>query len=168
MKCWQHWEIWLLTKLTAVMEFLPDCWSALQIAPSLCALFSKSLSSSILPDDWKLDNAFPVHKRVEKSYAENYRPISLLWLISKVFELCVFERIPTNQPFSARIYHRKIVCNATYWSTWTVMMHIGHSAFDKVNHTKLATSTTWFRFGESILNWFSLYLCNRRQQHQNR
>ena len=64
--------------------------TAFQIAPSLCALFNKSLSRSVLPDDWKLANVVPVHKRGEKSYVENYRPISLPSRISKVLERCVF------------------------------------------------------------------------------
>ena len=49
--------------------------TAFQIAPSLCALFNKSLSHGVLPDDWKLANVVPVYKRGEKSYVENYRPI---------------------------------------------------------------------------------------------
>ena len=55
-----------------------------QIAPSLCSLFNKSLRCGVLPDVWKLANIVPVHKRDEKSYVENYRPTSLLPLISKV------------------------------------------------------------------------------------
>ena len=57
-----------------------------QIAPSLCALFNKSLHFGVFPDDWKLANVVPVHKRNEKSYVQNYRPISLLPLISKVLK----------------------------------------------------------------------------------
>ena len=64
-----------------------------QIAPSLCALFNKSLCCGVLPDDWKLANVVPEHKRGEKSYVENYRPISLLSRISKVIERCVFHNI---------------------------------------------------------------------------
>ncbi len=67
--------------------------TAFQVAPSLCAVFNKSLRCGILPDDWKLANVVPVPKRGEKSYVENYRPISLLSLISKVLERCVFYNI---------------------------------------------------------------------------
>ena len=62
-----------------------------QIAPSLGALFNKSLQCGVLPDDWKLANVVPVHKRDEKSYVENYRPKSLLPLSGpEVLERCVF------------------------------------------------------------------------------
>ena len=64
-----------------------------QIAPSLCSLFNKSLRCGVLPDDWKLANIVPVHKRDEKYYVENYRPIPLLPLIAKVLERCIFHHI---------------------------------------------------------------------------
>jgi hypothetical protein len=60
--------------------------TAQQIAPSLTELFNRSLSCGIFPDDWKLANIVPVHKKGDKRYVENYRPISLLSVISKVFE----------------------------------------------------------------------------------
>ena len=67
--------------------------TAFEIAPSLCALFNKSLRSGTIPDDWKLATIVPVHKRGEKSHVENYRSISLLSLISKVLERCVLNNI---------------------------------------------------------------------------
>ena len=45
-----------------------------QIDPSLCALFNKSLRCGVLPDDWKLANVVPVHKRGDKSYVETAFP----------------------------------------------------------------------------------------------
>ena len=67
--------------------------TAFQITPSLCSLFNKSLRSCIHPDDWKLANVVPVHKKGDKAHVENYRPISLLSIISKVLERCVFNNI---------------------------------------------------------------------------
>lgn len=51
-------------------------------ASSLCALFNRSLSLGIVPDDWKLANVVPVFKKGEKDHMENYRPISLLSKVS--------------------------------------------------------------------------------------
>ena len=64
-----------------------------KITPSLCELFSKSLRLGSLPMDWKLANEVPVFKKDKKEYAENYRPISLLYLVSKVMERCVLNLI---------------------------------------------------------------------------
>ena len=64
--------------------------TARQIAPSLTLLSDKSLSTGELPRDWKLANVVPVHKKNNKEHIENYRPISLLSLISEALERCVF------------------------------------------------------------------------------
>ena len=65
------------------------------IAPSLCKIFNKSLQlgSLSLPSDWKLANVVPVHKKGAKDHEENYRPISLLPIVSKVFKRCVLNCI---------------------------------------------------------------------------
>jgi hypothetical protein len=54
------------------------------ITPSICKLFNKSLKQGTVPQDWKVANVVPVHKKGDKEYTENYRPISLLPIISKV------------------------------------------------------------------------------------
>ena len=64
-----------------------------QITPSLTALFNKSLRTGQLPNEWKPANVVPVFKKGNKEHAENYRPISLLSLISKTLERCVFNFI---------------------------------------------------------------------------
>ena len=63
------------------------------IAPSLRKLFNKSLQHGIIPDEWKVANVVPVYKKGRKDCVENYRPISLLPLVSKVLERCVLERL---------------------------------------------------------------------------
>ena len=83
------------SKVTSPVEIPPRILkeTAYEIAPSLCELFNKSLRLGSLPIDWKLANKVPVFKKDNKEYAENYWPISLLWLISKVMERCVFNSI---------------------------------------------------------------------------
>ena len=54
-------------------------------------IFNCSLSKSYFPDKWKAANVIPVYKKGEKTDPSNYRPISLLSCVSKVFEKCVFK-----------------------------------------------------------------------------
>jgi len=63
--------------------------TAEQIAPSLTKLFNKSLQLGVVPSDWKLANLVPIFKTGKRELVENYRPISLLPVISKVLERCV-------------------------------------------------------------------------------
>ena len=55
------------------------------IAPSLTAIFNMSLKSGVYIDEWKLARVIPIYKSENKSKCENYRPISILPAISKVF-----------------------------------------------------------------------------------
>jgi hypothetical protein len=64
-----------------------------QIAPSVTLLFNKSLEEGVFPDEWKLAYIVPVYKKDNRQYVENYRPISLLTIISKVLERCVLVRL---------------------------------------------------------------------------
>ena len=52
--------------------------------------FNKCLKESCFPGCWKVSSVVPVFKNVgERSTAKNYRPISLLSVVGKVFEKLV-------------------------------------------------------------------------------
>ena len=60
----------------------------------LAELFNKCLKESGFPDCRKVSSVVPVFKNVgERSTAKNYRPVSLLSVVSKVFEKFVNNRI---------------------------------------------------------------------------
>ena len=72
----------------------PDCIPVvalknceLELSYILAELFNKCLKESYFPDCWKVLSVVPVFKNFgEKSLAKNYRPVSLLSVVSKVFE----------------------------------------------------------------------------------
>ena len=64
-----------------------------QLAPTLCKLFNLSLSSGILPIDWRRANICPLHKKGNKQDPSNYRPISLTSVTCKVLERIVCKRL---------------------------------------------------------------------------
>ena len=72
------------------------------IVPSICKLFNKSLEQGTVPQDWKLANVVPVYKKGDKEHTENYRPVSLLPIISKVFERSIYMNI--RRQFSRAIH----------------------------------------------------------------
>ena len=60
----------------------------------LAELFNKCLKESCFPDCWKVSSVVPVFKNVgERSTAKNYHPVSLLSVVSKVFEKLVNNKI---------------------------------------------------------------------------
>ena len=56
-------------------------------------LFNSSLRTGIFPDDWKLAKVTPIYKSGEKSDRSNYRPISVITAIAKVFEKLVYKQV---------------------------------------------------------------------------
>ena len=71
---------------------LKDCEPELPYI--IAQLFNKCLKESCFPDCWKLSSVAPVFKNVvERSKVKNYRPVSLLSVVSKVFEKLVNNRI---------------------------------------------------------------------------
>ena len=67
-------------------------------ASSICKLFNKLLEQGVVLQEsvtscWNLANVVPIYKRGDKEHAENYRPISLLPIILKIFERSIFLNI---------------------------------------------------------------------------
>ena len=79
----------------------PDCIPVVvlkncepELSYILAELFNKCLKESCFPGCWKVSSVVPVFRNVgERSTAKNYRPVSLLSVVSKVFEKLVNNRI---------------------------------------------------------------------------
>ena len=56
------------------------------LSPSVTSLINKSIDSSCFPSQLKIAKIFPIHKSGPKSDPSNYRPISILLTISKLFK----------------------------------------------------------------------------------
>ena len=63
---------------------LKDC--AEHIATSLTDIFNFSPETKVFPDDLKVDKVAPVYKSGDKDDLNNYRPISVLPTVARVFE----------------------------------------------------------------------------------
>ena len=63
------------------------------IAPSLTSIFSKSILTGIYTNDWKAAKVTPLLKKGIKSDPNNYRPISVIPVVSKVFEKIVYNQL---------------------------------------------------------------------------
>ena len=63
---------------------LKEC--AENIAPSLVDDFNFSIETGVFSDDLKIGRVAPVYKSGEKDDLNNYRPISVLPTVARVFE----------------------------------------------------------------------------------
>ena len=59
----------------------------------LCDIFNKSLQTGCFPDNLKIAKVVPIYKGDDKTLVNNYRPISVLPVFSKILEKIIFTRI---------------------------------------------------------------------------
>ena len=91
----------VITNLDSSKASGPDCIPVVvlkncepELSYVLAKLFNKCLKESCFPDCWKISLVVSVFKNVgERSTAKNYCPVSLLSVVSKVFEKLLNNRI---------------------------------------------------------------------------
>ena len=65
----------------------------LEICKSVTLIINQTLSTVIFPDSLKVAKVIPLYKKGDKALFDNYRPISILPSISKIFERIIFNQI---------------------------------------------------------------------------
>ena len=146
-------------------------------------IFRNIVKTGIFPDQWKLANVSPIHKKNDKQLVSNYRPISLLPICSKILEKIIFNNmyrylvvndlIPkhqsgfrpgdstTNQlPFLVHTIHLALEEHKEVRSIFLDMS----KAFDKVWHDGLLFKLQRNGIEGQLLQLFKSYLFNRKQR----
>ena len=59
----------------------------------ICDIVNQPISLGIFPDDWKCARATPVFKQGDRDDLNNYRPISVISVVAKVFERIVYDQL---------------------------------------------------------------------------
>lgn len=153
------------------------------ISPSLTSLFNKSLKTGVFPKVMKIAHISPLFKGGDKSSPSNYRPISLLPILSKVLERIVHNQIntyltqhallPDNQfayrkQFSAEdaltIAAERILQGKDKKNFSAACFIDLSKAFDKVQHKILIRDLHDTGIMGTPLRWFSSYLTGRVQR----
>ena len=154
--------------------------AAFECAHTLTDMFNTTVvDSSIFPDELKLAEIVPAHKKKSTMDKSNYRPISLLPIVSKVFERLIVKQI---QPF-VDSFLSKYLCGfrkgyscqhsllnmiRKWQSTLNTSGKVGavlmdlSKAFDYLPHDLLIAKLNAYGFGRKALNLIHSYLSNRR------
>ena len=63
------------------------------ISSSLLKVINVSIETNTFPDAWKIARVTPIYTEGEKSEKSNYRPISVLPVISRLFEKLIYDQL---------------------------------------------------------------------------
>lgn len=150
------------------------------IAKPLAHIFNHSITTSTFPDSWKKALVTPIPKHPNPSYVD-YRPISLLSIISKLFEKLILNKLkkqllnnyghlqfgfcPGESSTSAILW---ILNKATdildNWRQESTIISLDFSkAFDKVSHSILLNKLIKMQLPNWFIKWLASYLTNRSQ-----
>ena len=160
---------------------LKECAS--ELSGAVTYLFQKSLDSGALPDDWISANIAPIYKKGDRHLAENYRPVSLTCVLSKLLEhiicramLTHFERnkILTNLNHGFRAGYSCETQLAVTIDDLTRNLDNNHQtdviildfskAFDTVPHDKLLHKLEAYGIKGRLLQWTGNFLSKRKMQ----
>ena len=155
---------------------------AASITPSLTKLFNVSLMTGCIPTQWKKSMVVPIPKNSNTSSPTNYRPISLLPIVSKLLERHVYSvilsHLETHYPLSSVqwgfLKGRSTVTALLHCTNeWLKALEDGkevcaiffdfRKAFDSVPHSPLMAKLHSLGLNEYILRWLNNYLSNRVQ-----
>ena len=63
------------------------------LAPVLSNSFNKSILEGLFPNNWKVARVSPIYKEGPTEKRSNYRPISVVPVVSRLFEKTVFDQL---------------------------------------------------------------------------
>ena len=153
-----------------------------ELAPSITYLVNKSIRDSVVPAQWKVARVSQPYKADDRLQTENYRPISVLPVFSKVIERVVHTQLSThldniNYLYSHQYEFRRgrsttqAIAQLNNWvlesmdeGKVTGLLFVDISkAFDSINHKVLLDKLKHMGMSERSLQWFKSYLAERRQ-----
>ena len=78
-----------LDKISArLIRYCPDL-----LLESLAVMFNCSINTGIFPDEWKYSKVIPLFRHGDRRNLNNYRPISIIPVVVKVFERIIYDQI---------------------------------------------------------------------------
>ena len=151
------------------------------LAHPITHIVNQSLCTGVIPDYLKLARVVPLYTIKSKTDVVNYRPVSVLCILSKVFERIVFNQL------NEYLVHNNLLCDLqsgfrSSYSTDTCLIYlhdyirdqcdIGHytgmvlldlqKTFDTVNHDILLSKMNALGVSVNSVGWFRSYLSGKK------
>lgn len=152
------------------------------LIPILLILFNLCITKSVFPTAWKIAKVTPLFKSGHKSDPKNYRPISVLPIISKILENHIFNKFYEFLSANSLIYdyqfgfRKKFSTNDSLLTIVNTIVNSLNSkqkcclvtldinkAFDTVSHSILFNKLYLNGCSLKTIKFFESYLCQRYQ-----
>ena len=152
------------------------------ICDPLKTILNESLKVGVFPDIWKIGRVTPIFKSGRKSDLNNYRPISVLSAVSRIFEKeardQLFEFLTANNMLSKNQFtYRKLHSTITSLLNVTELWYSNidqknvkislfldlRKAFNTIDHDILLAKLKRYGICNKELVWFASYLTERQQ-----
>ena len=151
------------------------------LAESLTKLFNECIRKGEWPEAWKRGEWNPVHKKCDRFDERNYRPITLLSVVDKVYESMMSTQVNNHYDCmldpSLSAYRKKHSCETTLLrltEDWKLAVDCDQfigilstdmsKAFDSLHPSLMLNKLKAYGFSEEALNLMRSYFTNRRNR----
>ena len=155
------------------------------ISDSLTYIFNQAITLSLFPHEWKTARVIPLYKNGQRNLPGNYRPISVLPVISKIMERILYDQLYnyltkfellSDCQFGFRKFHSTATALLDCTNDWymnldrkmfnLVVLIDLKKAFDTVDHQILLKKLELYGIKGQALSFLESYLSNRNQKCQ--
>uniref|UniRef100_A0A8C5WL05 Reverse transcriptase domain-containing protein n=1 Tax=Leptobrachium leishanense TaxID=445787 RepID=A0A8C5WL05_9ANUR len=152
--------------------------SAPAIANPVATLINESPLTGYIPKLWKTARVVPIHKIGDSTLVSNYRPISLILVMSKILEKCIYTQLRdyyqywnylTTDQSGFRPNHSTTTALLKVCNDIQAGMEQGNLTgaifldFSKADHGSLLKKLKDSGIGDHTLTWFQSYVSDRSQ-----
>ena len=156
--------------------------AAKSISYPLAVIYNSSLQNGVFSEVWNAAKATPINKLGARTDVNNYRPIYVISVFSRMLERSSHDRLfellqanttlIDNQYAFRKLYSRmtSLITSTDYWYenidcskiNLTIFLDL-KKAFDTVDHTILIQKLQEYGIKDREGEWFQSYLSNRQQ-----
>ena len=153
------------------------------IGPSLTEIFDSCIDTENFPDEWKIAKVTPIFKKGSKSDLNNYRPISVLPIVSKLLEKIIYQQLydylDKNKLLNTyqsgfRSLHSTMTALLETTNNWSINLDNGvlngvvyidlKKVFDTIDYAIFLRKLATYGLDLGSLRFFASYLGNRSQK----